>query len=240
MSKRISLNLCLLFGVLFVQFPAQAATPAIAKLGIADAMLTLAVEPTPAASTLTLKDLPPGFTELPPEISAALSSRLDVLSQQLGQGNLKPENFFAFVNPQDFQIVLGFTSKIPNQTQQASFDASMQQLSKPEVQQQMLTQLQERIKKLGEIKVTDYRTLPGLTDVANASNGVTLGLETRGQPLRVDVAAFRRDATGAFTAVMYPTGKQPKVGVGDVARKLDGRIVQLPASSPSPSTNVPK
>jgi hypothetical protein len=239
MPKKIPLNLCLLFGLLFA-FPAQAATPAIAKLGIADTMLQLAVEPTPAASTITLKDLPPGFRELPPEISAALSSRLDLLSQQIGQENLKPENFFAFVNPQDFQIVFGFTNKIPSQPQQASFDASMQQLSKPEVQKRMLTQLQERVKLLGEIKVTDYRSLPGLTDIANVSTGITIGLETRGQPLRIDIAAFRRDATGGFTGVMYPLDKQPTVGVGDVARKLDGRIGQLPAASPNPTTNSPK
>lgn len=239
MPKKIPLNLCLLFGVLFA-FPAQAATPAIAKLGIADTMLQLAVEPTPSASTITLKDLPAGFRELPPEISAALSSRLDLLSQQIGQENLKPENFFAFVNPQDFQIVFGFTNKIPTQPQQASFDASMQQLSKPEVQKRMLTQLQERVKLIGEIKVTDYRTLPDLTDIANVSTGVTIGLETRGQPLRMDIAAFRRDVTGGFTGVMYPLDKQPKVSVGEVARKLDGRIVQLPAASPSPASNSPK
>lgn len=233
MPKKIPLNLCLLFGLLFA-FPAQAATPAIAKLGIADTMLKLAVEPTPSASTITLKDLPPGFRELPPEIAAALSSRLDLLSQQIGQGNLKPENFFAFVNPQDFQVVFGFTNKIP-QLQQASFDASMQQLSQPEVQKRMLTQLQERVKLIGEIKVTDYRTLPDLTDIANVSTGITIGLETRGQPLRMDIAAFRRDATGGFTGVMYPLDKQPKVGIGEVARKLDGRIVQLPAASLSPA-----
>jgi len=116
----------------------------------------------------------------------------------------------------------------------------MQQLSKPEVQKQMLTQLQERVKLLGEIKVTDYRSLPGLTDIANVSTGITIGLETRGQPLRIDIAAFRRDATGGFTGVMYPLDKQPTVGVGDVARKLDGRIGQLPAASPNPTTNSPK
>jgi len=90
MPKKIPLNLCLLFGLLFA-FPAQAATPAIAKLGIADTMLQLAVEPTPAASTITLKDLPPGFRELPPEISAALSSRLDLLNQKTFLPSLTPK-----------------------------------------------------------------------------------------------------------------------------------------------------
>jgi len=34
---------------------------------------------------------------------------------------------------------------------------------------------------------------------------------------------------GAFTGVIYANGTQPAIAVGDVARKLDGRIVQLSA-----------
>ena len=251
MPQSIPLGLCLLFSILVAGVPAKAVMTTsptvspgqpIAQEGIAEAILQVAAEqPASTAATVTLKDLPPGFTELPPELSATLSSRLDVLAQQLGRGNLKPENFFAFVNPQDFQIVLGFTSQLSNQPEQASFDANMQQLQKPDVQQQMLSQLQEKLKQAGEIQVTDYRTLPGLNDVANASTGITLGLKTKGQPLRLDFAAFRRNSVGAFTAVMYANGGQPKVAVGEVARKLDSRIVQLSANTnASPSTNTPK
>lgn len=251
MPQRIPLSLCLLFSVLVAGVPAKAVMTTaptvssrefIAQEGIAKIILQVAAEqPASTAATVTLQDLPAGFRELPPELSAALSSRLDILAQQLGQGNLKPENFFAFVNPQDFQIVLGFTSQLSEPSAQASFDANMQQLQKPEVQQQMLGQLQERLKRAGEIKITDYRTLPGLNDVANASTGITLGLETKGQPLRLDFAAFRRNSVGAFTAVMYPNGGQPKVAVGEVARKLDSRIVQLSANTNAfPSTSTPK
>jgi len=239
MPTRTPLSLFLLLGVLFTGVPAKAAITtvsaspkqAIAQQGIAETLLQIAVEqPTSTAATLTLKDLPPGFTELPPDLSSVLSSRLEVLTQQLGQANLKPENFFAFVNPQDFQIILGFTSQLPNQPEQASFDTSVQQLQQPEVQQQM-SSLQESIKSMGPIKVTEYKTLPGLNDVANSSTGITMGLEAQGQPLRLDFATFRRNSVGAFTAVMYPNGGQPKLAVGEVARKLDGRIVQVSADT---------
>ena len=241
MPKRISLTLCLLTGVIFSGVPVEAAratSPAsssvqpIAQYGIAETFTQIAAEqPTAAQAMLTLKDLPSGFRELPPELAAEFASRLNVLSQQVGQGSLKPENFFAFVNPENFQIVLGFTNKFPNQPEQASFDASLQQLQKPEVQQQILSQLQEQLKAYGEIKVTEYTALPGLNNLANASTGITLALEMQGQPLRLDFATFRRNTVGAFTAVMYPKGEQAAIAVGDVARKLDGRILQLSADA---------
>lgn len=241
MAKRLSLTLCLLTGVIFSGMPVKAAittSPAssnwqpIAQQGIAETFTQMAAEkPTSAQATLTLEDLPPGFTKLPPELAAEFASRLSVLSQQVRQGSLKPENFFAFANPENFQIVLGFTNKFPAQPEQASFDASLQQLQKPEVQQRLLSQLQEQLKNYGEIKVTEYRALPGLNNLADASTGITLALEMQGQPLRLDFAAFRRNKVGAFTAVMYPNGEQPAIAVGDVAQKLDNRIVQLSADA---------
>lgn len=241
MAKRISLSLCLLAGVIIAGVPAQAAIttaqtlsqPSLtAKQGTVKMVLQMAAEqlaPTPA--TLTVEDLPPGFTELPPELATMLASRLELLKQELGQGNMKPENFFAFVNPKNFQIVLGFTGKLPNQSEQASFDASLEKVKQPEVQQQTLSVLQEKLKSFGQIKVTDYRSIPDLSNLANASTGMTLAMEMQGQPLRLDLAAFRRNATGALTGIMYANGEQPLVGVGDLARKLDQRIEKFSANA---------
>jgi hypothetical protein len=239
MPKRISWVLCLLSGVIFSGLPAKASTTMtptasdkqlIAQQGIAEILPKIvAQQPASAQTTLTIEDLPSGFTELPPELAAELASRLTVLAQQMGQGNLNPENFFAFVNPENFQLVLGFTNKLPNQSEQTSFDDNLQKLQQPEVQQMMRTQVREQLKAYGDVKVTDYKALPGLNDVANASTGMTLELELQGQPLRIDFAAFRRNAVGAFTGVIYANGTQPAIAVGDVARKLDGRIVQLSA-----------
>lgn len=243
MAKKLSLSLCLLAGVIIAGVPARAAIttaptvsqlPLTAKPGIVKSILQIAADQTaPKQATLTVEDLPSGFRELPPELAASIASRLEVLKQELGQGNMKPENFFAFVNPQNFQIVLGFTGNLPNQAEQASFDASLEQVKQPEIQQRTMSVLQEKLKAFGAIKVTEYRLIPDLNNVANASTGMTLAMEMKGQPLRMDLAAFRRNAMGAFTAIMYTNGEQPVVGVGDLARKLDLRIEQLSANTTS-------
>jgi hypothetical protein len=241
MKKIIPLSLCLLSAVIFIGVPAQAKTTVastaspttlVAQQGVAQSLLQLTAEqPASAQATLTLADLPPGFTQLPPELAAAIASRLDALRQQLGQENLKPENFFAFVNQQNFQVVLGFTGKLPDQPAQTSLDTSLKRLQQPEVQQKMMSQLQEKLKGMGRIKVTEYKALPEFNNVANASTGMALGLEIQGQPIHLDFTAFRRNSVGAFTAVMYANGKQPAITLGDLAQKLDGRIVNLSADA---------
>lgn len=249
MSKRIFLRLCLLSGVFFAGIPAQAVMTttshesyrqSIAQLGIVETIPQIAAEDLASAQVaLTLEDLPPGFTKLPPELATTVASRLDVLKQQLGQSNMKLENFFAFINPENFQIVLGFTGKLPTQPEQASFDSSLQKIQQPEVQQRMLSQIQEQLKSVAEVKVTEYKALTGLNNLANASTAVTMGLEMQGQPLQMDLAAFRRNAVGAFTGVIYAKGEQPALAVGDVAQKLDARIVKLSAdANPSPLTKI--
>lgn len=241
MAKKISFSLSLLLGVIVNGIPALAAVPPapisqsllISQSGIATTFFQLAAESASPAqqAALTLKDLPPGFTELPPQLTAKIASRIEVLKSQMGQGNLKPENFFAFVNPKTFQIVLGFTGQFPNKAEQTTFDASLQQLHQPDVQQRTLSLLQENLKSFGSIKVTEYRALPELNNFANASTGIALALEMHNQPIRLDLAAFRRNSMGAFTGVMYANGQQPVVGVADVAQKLDRRIQQLSSDS---------
>lgn len=235
MAKRIPLSLCLLTSLFVAGVPARAAisvptaseTLLIAQPGIVQTITQLVAQQTATSQAkLTLEDLPSGFAELPPELATVLASRLDDLRQRLGQENLKPENFFAFVNPQTFQMVLGFTGKLPTEPEQSDFDANLQKLQQPETQQQLISQLQESGKAVGGIKVTEYRTLPRVEGLADGATGLTLAMELQGQPFRVDLTTFRRDAVAAFTAVMYADGEQPAIAVGDAARKLDSRIME--------------
>lgn len=78
MPNRIFLKLCLLSGVIFAAIPAQAVITttsngsyrqSIAQPGIVETIPQIAAEePASPQVTLTLEDLPPGFTELPPEL----------------------------------------------------------------------------------------------------------------------------------------------------------------------------
>lgn len=239
MAKRISSSLSLLAAVIIAGVPFQGASataPTLSQQNLTAKprpnktfLQRVAQKTAPAQATLTLADLPPGFRPLPPEVAARLFSRLEVFQQQMGQGALKPENVFAFVNPQNFQIVLGFTGQLPSQAQQASFDAGLEKIEHPEAQKRALSLLQASLQTFGEVKVTEYRTISDLSNLANASTGMALGVEMQGQPLRVDIAAFRRNKMGAFTGVVYAKGDKPLLPIREVAQKLDRRIEQSSA-----------
>ncbi len=183
-------------------------------------------------ATITAQDLPAGFKEIPPEIKQQINARLEPFKQVLARENLPVDNFFAFVNQTNFQLVFGFTGMLPNQPQQAKFDAAVQRFQQPQVLQEEMSKLQQKLQSYPAVKLVDYKTLPDLNNkVANTSTGLTLQFDFQRQPVRVDVAGFRRNKTGAFTAVLYPTKVVPLVAVKDVATKLDSRILQLPPAA---------
>lgn len=186
---------------------------------------TTSTQPTSAAA-LTLQDLPPGFTELPANLKPQFVARLAPVKQLFTRANLPLENFFAFVNPQKLQLVMGFTSDIPNPIQQRLFDASIQRVQQPEFREQLLNQVKLGLQQYTGVQLLDYQILPQLA-TGNPQAGLSFAFDTQfGQPLRVDFGSFRRDSVGAFTAIVYLDKSQPAVSLKDVATKLDRRILQ--------------
>lgn len=233
MHKRFTLTLCLLLGASW--------TSGIAPFALAQTPNPATVAPvvapqqTAPTAALTLEDLPEGFQELPPQVTAELITQFDSFRNQLAQSSLKPEKFFAFVNRKDFQVIVGFTGTLPNQPEQATFDASLKQLQEPEVQQQMMNQFRQGLKAAPGIEFINYSPLPELNNVAEAGTGMSVAVSMQGKPVRLDIASFRRNRVGAVAAVMYTDGQAPLISVNDVVRKLDNRILQF-----SPATNPPK
>lgn len=232
MINRIPLSLYLLSGILFTGNPVHAAIPVTqASTASPTVPQRISQASTSANVKLLLEDLPEGFQELPPELAASLASQFRLLTQQFQQANLNPENLFAFVNPESFQIVLGFTSPLSSEQDWVSFDTNVQQLQQPEIQQLLVSQLKQRLQGMGKINVLEYKPLPELNNLADTSTGFTLGIDMEGTPLQLDMATFRRGGMVAFTGVMYLNGQMPLIQVGDVAQKLDGRIVKVSAQS---------
>lgn len=231
MIKRLAITLCLLTGSLW---------------GSGYVPTALAADPVPvsataeqglANTTLSLQDLPPGFKELPPQIAAEVSSKFEGLRQQLIEAGMKPNKFFAYVHPQSLQIVFGFTGTIENQPDRANFDAIIKQIQEPEYQQELIAQYREALKSRQGIEILEYGIIPELNNVAEASTGMTVSVSMQGQPLRLDVAAFRRSSVGAFTGIMYPKDRVPTAQLGAIARLLDNRILQA-SSGVSPTDTV--
>lgn len=227
MLKKVASIITLLSSAIVISSYSQAAiaTPATPDI------IPQAIAQTQTASTakLTLEDLPPGFQELPPQFATFLAAQLDAFKPQMAAANIQPENFFAFFNRQNLEIVMGVTGNIPTQ-QQVNFDATLQKVQQPEVQQELISKVQQRLKAFGMIEFVEYKALPDVDNLANASSGLRVGLNIQGQPLQMDVAGFRRNSVGAFTAVIYLNQKTPTLSLKEVADKLDNRILQ---SSPS-------
>lgn len=180
--------------------------------------------------TLTLKDLPAGFQEVPQEIKPQIDARLEPFKQLLARENLPVENFFAFVEPQKSEVIMGFTGRLSNQSQLTKFDATLQQLQRPEVRQQLMSKIKERLQYQG-IQVLKQQELPQLANIGDTSAGISLAVAMQKQPLRVDMGGFRRGRVGVLTAVMYLDKTAPAVPVRDVAIKLDNHILQSSASA---------
>ena len=233
LMKNYSFLLLILTSAVFTAAPVKAVPVAQTK--------PPASEKLTSAPTLTLQDLPAGFQELPAELRPGIAAQLDIIKRVLGQQNLSLGNYFAFVNPQQLEVVLGFNTTLPNQPLALlKFDAGLRQLQQPKARQQLVSQVEQGLKAspIG-IKVIEQAALPDLNNLANASAGMTLALQLQSLPsLRSDIVAFRRNQVGSLTAVFYLDGSKPAISLKDVATKLDDRILQSsPTASSSRSSN---
>lgn len=191
-------------------------------------------QPAVSGITLTVQDLPDGFQEVPPQIKQQIATWMEPFKQLLAKGNIPLSNFFAFANLQKFEVIFGFTTILPDQPLAlATFDTALQQLQQTANRQQLIGKIRERLQFTQIIEFGEYEALPELNNLANASTGLTLAGKLQGRPVRIDVAGFRRNTVGGFTAVFHTDGVKPVVPVKDVVSKLDDRILQF-----SPSTSM--
>jgi hypothetical protein len=202
-----------------------AVTPAFAETVAPSPQPLVPVQPTNPTSSptvLTVKDLPPGYKEVPPEFKKLIAAQLEPFYQILTKENLPLNNFFAFIEPQKMEVVMGLTGILLNQAQQAKFDTALKQVQTPEFQQQ-ITKLGKKLKSAQGVEILGYKELPEFNNLGNASTGLSLDTKIQETPVKFDVVGFRRDRLSAFTAVLYPTGNQPSVSVKDMVTKLDAR-----------------
>ena len=176
---------------------------------------TPTVTPTPlpdlSDAVLTLQDLPSGFEEMP-------LAELGMTEADLSQEDFAVESLFAFLEAEHFEMVMGFTALLPTGVEQAGFNVVLRH---PDVLLELM------IGGMGAVDVLEQKELPDLDDIGDVSVGLTVAVDIEGIPMRIDVVVFRRDVVGAVVLVMYIDGDVPVVPVGDVARKLDNRIVEV-------------
>ncbi len=159
---------------------------------------------------LTHEDLPSGFIAIPLD-------QLGITTDDLGGDDFKIESTFTFLEASNFEYVMGFTTLLLTALEQAGFDTA---LSHPDL---MITAFATG---LGVTEISEIEELANLDDIGEISAGYTMTVVMIGIPMHMDLAIFRRDVVGAMALVIYVEGNVPVVTVGDVARKMDARIVE--------------
>ena len=235
MTKKLPLLLSLLASIVLTGSYSKGAIaqPANqAKVSTTTVQLAATDAQTKPGVKLTLQDLPAGFQPLSPEVSAMIATQLEAFKGKLNLANIKTEDVFAFVNPNTLQVIVGMTANLPTQTDQAKFDASLKDLQKPAVQEQMLAELKQQLKLMPQVpvQVVSYKTLTDMDKLATTSTDLQVGVNIIGQAVNMDMGIFRREKVGALTAVLYMNEDQPTLSITDAARKLDSKIIQSTAA----------
>ncbi len=199
--------------------PTPTLTPTPTPTPIPTSTSTPTVTPTPgpdlSEAVLTLEDLPPGFEAIPPD-------EFGFTKEDLSQEDFTVEETFIFMEAEHFELIMGFTTLVSTRIEQAGFDAGLRRSD---------FLMGAFIEGMGEADILEEEELSGLDDIGDASGGWTVVADMEGIPMRIDTVAFRRDIVGVFIFVMYIDGDVPVVPVGDVARKLDDRVIEVLASS---------
>ncbi|NJK28274.1 MAG: hypothetical protein HC925_07050 [Coleofasciculaceae cyanobacterium SM2_3_26] len=170
---------------------------------------------TAAVPTLTLQDLPPGFEAIP-------ETQLAPIKEQFARENLNVESVFGFSQTQSVQVILGFTVRIANEGDVASFDRAL-----PNQPQLMVRSLASYV---GEEANLQEIPLTRLEGIGNNVAGVGVQLNVEGLPTRIDALSFRRDRRVATIVVMYLDGEPPTITTQDIARRLDSRLTGAASS----------
>ena len=219
MKKKVVLLVCLLIsaglGAGFCKV--SIATKAINRSNILSADF-----PGPVADlsslVLTLQDLPPGFTEMPPDYVASLRNKLS----QRPEFNATSVFAYQKIDSKllELQLLIGFTFQLSDPTLQAAFDQGIGE----GIFAKAFTQ------GLNDDKELQF-TPPATLTLQDKMGEVSAGWRSQGKveniPMNVDLALFRRGQIGVVMATIYLDGTKPTITISEAGRKFDSRMIEL-------------
>lgn len=178
----------------------------------------VAIAQTQSLAPLTLADLPDGFIEPPPAIAAQIQQQIQVMSSQIQQGGINPEDYFAFVHPQTMQVIVGFTGTV---TDQNTFDQYVEQAQNPAMQAYIFNQIQERLKNITNVQIENYGSLGGFENLGDRAAGIQMDVQIYGTTFKTQMVTFRRANAAAFATLMYPQGQTEMISLPIIAQKIN-------------------
>lgn len=160
--------------------------------------------------TLRLEDLPRGFRAMPP-------AELAKLKEDLSQDEIDVENVFAFVAQEQFQLIMGITTRLETVQQQQQFD---ELLRDPEKLKALLAE------NLQETNVPP-QPLNNVSNIGDVAEGVSLQVDLDNLLARLEILVLRKNQMGAFVFVLYREGQRPLYPIAEVGRQLDRRVQEV-------------
>ena len=182
---------------------------------------TPANTPTPlpdlSFAALTLQDLPPGFFEVSPDEFGFEPGAEGLLGKET-----PIEIGFVFqIADEDFETIGGFAVLLPDTFNRIEIDLLMDLF---------LTGFFLGFgDSVGLENPPESQILTDLGDVGDTSTAWTAVFRSEALfiPVRVDTIVFQRGVLGIFIFVFYPDGDIPVFSIGDAARILDERIIEM-------------
>jgi len=164
-----------------------------------------------AGVALTAQDLPAGFEELSDQDLEDMGISPDTFADAFAESLSKAEvqDFSAFLNTTDFEVVFDFVLAPVTLIERASFDLL---LNDP-------TKAAEAFEEGAGVPI---EVVP-METVGDSSVLLTFTQASSGITLRVDVVISRRGEAVLITMVMYMDGQTPPVSARDAAVILDGK-----------------
>ncbi|GEM_PF-2829669 len=177
----------------------------------------VAQTPDLSQAKITLEDLSPGFQEMP----AALTK--EMLESRIQGGKVPSISLFQR-SGLPFGLLFAGTVLPPPGKEREIFDVLGQTL-----QRGIAGALPKVPGELPGIKpgVVTTQELPGVNNIGDASTGQTTIFNLQVVNLRIDMVLFRRGGVVGFVTTSYLDGDPSPAPIGDLARKLDARILRI-------------
>jgi hypothetical protein len=205
----------------FTPTPTATRTPTPTSTATRTPTPTLTAKPAPDYSQVLLKleDLPKGFEEIP----SSEIDREDLLSQSTSL--YRYDNVFMFIEPSNFEVLVGITMIVTGTLQQTSLDMQMEN---PAL---LMSFLGLGIDNAGG-ETSDKKTIPGMDDIGDSSTGMSMVIDMSGIAMQTDIAMFREGNVVGMLMLMHPKGSTAKASLHELSLILDQRIVEAQAAVP--------
>lgn len=163
--------------------------------------------PDMSAARIFRQQLPGGFEEIPMD---------DVEQGGMlpGKEEYLPEVVFAYVNKNDFQLIIGMNFLLVDAINRIGFSAALKDTDT----------LKEFAGAIGGENIRDEVVIETMDDLGEKRSAMAMVADVEGVPMNVNVAIFQRGVIGGIIMSMSAEGEEAKISFEDLGQLFDKRV----------------